>query len=67
MKSTTKKAVENNKYEYDSSKAVIEEQSCFGISGIQTEVKKNLNDNDAATMMDEITDVPIHEKAGCQS
>merc|ERR1711875_158217 len=38
---------------------VVEEQVCFDI---QNELKKSINDDDAATRMDEITDTSIYDE-----
>ena len=46
VKSNTAKGIgELENIELVQSEVVIEEQSCFGVDGIQTEVKKSLNDD----------------------
>ena len=63
VKSTTTKAIgELENIKLVQSEVVTEEQFCLSINGIQTDVKKSLNHNDAAARMDEITDTSIYDE-----
>ena len=63
VKSTATKAIgELENIKLVQSEVVTEEQFCFSINGIQTDVKKSLNHNDAAARMDEITDASIYDE-----